>query len=390
MASAPHILRLSLEDAADTHVLVAVSPSDAASDRLDLELLATDDTKAYVMTLSQSRLARYRAPKTCSESDWEDALQALFLADKPIGDIEATARIADDEEKPTGDERSYMFIDVRSKVSGRAKALGTLKLRKSNKAEASVELFDWCVETIKARDKLAHDVCELRREHDALRSLVAEETAKIQELARGKKEFEAAHDSWLKDLLNEKKVKIRTQEQLLATARVDPDKLAAAAKTSKPHRSGAGLSRAAKRKAETSEGDDSDDDADKMDLDVDEVHESHGGETDEVDRGTTGSETASEPEYGPEPKSNQMKGARASPASAAESSVKNRRAGHKLRDKKVVTANESDEEASPSRTTSSSTKKKLAPVSELHGGGSDNDNDDDDDDDDDDVTTGSE
>lgn len=59
MASAPHVLRVALAHAAEgpsSHVLVAVSPSkqaspaSLASQSLDLELLATDDQKAYVMT----------------------------------------------------------------------------------------------------------------------------------------------------------------------------------------------------------------------------------------------------------------------------------------------------------------------------------------------------
>lgn len=54
MASAPHVLRVALNQAADdqsSHVLVAVSSHHKdAFQTLDLELLATDDQKAYVMT----------------------------------------------------------------------------------------------------------------------------------------------------------------------------------------------------------------------------------------------------------------------------------------------------------------------------------------------------
>lgn len=172
-------------------------------------------------------------------------------------------------------------------------ALGSLKLRKSNKAEGSIDLFDWCAEAITARDKLAHDVGKLKREHDSLMAVVAEETAKIKDLARSKQEFETTHDSWLKDLLNEKKVKIRTQEQLLATAHVDPDKLAAATAS----KTGAGVSRRGKRKADASEADDaSSDGADQMDLDVQDGPESH-EELGNDDRATTASEeTISDPE----------------------------------------------------------------------------------------------
>lgn len=242
-------------------------------------------------------------------------------------------------------------------------------MRKSNKAEASIELFDWCAESIRGRDKLERDVVELRREHESLKTLVAEETAKIQELARSKQEFEATHDSWLKDLLNEKKVKIRTQEQLLATAHVDPDKLAsitAVATASKPHHSRVGASRTGKQKAQGFDvegGRDSDDEVDKMDTDVDQASESHDEVMENVDRATTDSETASDPDSEQEPKTAAGgKRTRASPSSAAGRSGKPRKAGHSLRNKKIVTPNESEEDEAPPRKKSPGQKKKSVPA----------------------------
>lgn len=212
-----------------------------------------------------------------------------------------------------------------------------LKLRKSHKAEASVELFDWCVESISARDKLEQDMIELRREHESLQALVAQETAKVQELARSKQEFEAMHDSWLKDLLNEKKVKIRMQERILATAHVDPDKLAsatAAATASKPHHSRAGTSRKGKRKAQglehtTDNSSHSNDEADEMDLD--ESHEEQ--EIEDVDMATDDSETASDSDANSESKD--------SPPSKTGSSGKAGKASSRLRDKKTIDSDES-------------------------------------------------
>lgn len=227
-------------------------------------------------------------------------------------------------------------------------------MRKSHKAEASVELFDWCSVSIRARDKLEGDIFELRREHESLKALVAEETARFQELARTKHEFEATHDSWLKDLLNEKKVKIRMQEQILATAHVDPNRLAsatAAATASKPHLTGVGASGKGKRKAQGSDVDgdqNSNDEAEKMDLDIDPRPESHDEGPEEVDMATTDSETASDSESNPEPKSAaRNKGTRASPASAAGSSCKAGKAGHNLREKKVVIPDDSENEVPP-------------------------------------------
>lgn len=243
--------------------------------------------------------------------------------------------------------------------------LGTLKLRKSKQAEASIDLFNWCAEAVKARDKLAQDVGDLKREHDALQALVTEETAKIDHLARSKLEFEATHDSWLKDLLNEKKVKIRTQEQLLATVNLDPNKLAAATRA---NRRGTGASRGGKRKAEASDGDLSGGDADKMDVDpdLDEAPESHDEQMVEADRATTHSETESDPEPDTSPnKKLDKKAARASPASAAGSSGKTDKVRHNLRDKKVVSPGESEDEAPPPPKKSPAAKKKTPAPSQV-------------------------
>lgn len=185
--------------------------------------------------------------------------------------------------------------------------LGALKLRRSNAAAETIDMFDWCAESTRARVKLEKDIADLKQKHDDLQKLVAEETAHSEELVRSKREFEAEHDSWLKDLLNEKKLKIRLQEQILATAHVDQAKLDAVAALSK-RRAAAGASRKGKRKAEGLDVDadvDTDDDADKMDIDADPEAEGHNGEMSDVERTTSGSDTASasasEAEAGPEP-----------------------------------------------------------------------------------------
>lgn len=64
--------------------------------------------------MSHTHIARYRhSDAACTDSEWEGALKALLLPDQTRREVEATARIADDEGKPTGDDTSYMFIDVR-------------------------------------------------------------------------------------------------------------------------------------------------------------------------------------------------------------------------------------------------------------------------------------
>lgn len=240
--------------------------------------------------------------------------------------------------------------------------LGSLKLRKSEKARDSIDLFDWCAEVATARDKLALDVGKLQREHDVLKALVAEETAQIKDLACSKQEFETTHDSWLKDLLNEKKVKIRTQEQLLTTARINPDKLAAATVS----RTGAAASRPGKRKADVSDADDaSHDGTDKMDLDVADEPTSHDEELGDIDRATTVSEeTASDSDLDADTKKKSASKTASRASSAAGSSKTTSKTDPKVRDRKVVTPDESEDEAPP-REKSHGTKKKPTPAPEI-------------------------
>lgn len=194
---------------------------------------------------------------------------------------------------------------------------------------ASIDVFDWCAEAVGARGQLEKEVAELRRKHEDLQKLVAEETARFAELERSKHEFEEEHDSWLKDLLNEKKVKIRMQERILATAHVDQARLAAV--TAPKRRAAAGPSRKGKRKAEPEGLDVQGGDTDGADeMDIDDVDSAPGGLEDLSDVGmaTPGSETASasepdaDPVPEPQPKRSSRRGARESPASMTRTSKK--------------------------------------------------------------------
>lgn len=171
-------------------------------------------------------------------------------------------------------------------------------------------MFAWASEAVLRQAKLAEELAELKLKHDHLEKRVDEETAKIKALGHSKNDFESEHNSFFRDLINEKKLKIRTQEQILSTARVDEAKLAALQAKAKPAKSKAtsrhpgavGSSRKGKRKAESHA-----DDADGADLDgmeIDEQSVISCQELSDIDQ-TTEEDTASEhePESEPEPTS---------------------------------------------------------------------------------------
>lgn len=242
--------------------------------------------------------------------------------------------------------------------------LGTLRLRRSNQAAKGVDVFGWCVDQVIARAQLERQVEELQRKHAELEKLVAEETAHFQELERGKRDFEALHDSFCRDLINEKKLKIRTLEQVLATAKVDREKLSQAAtssSSSKRHTASTdkvGAPRKGKRKAEGPEVDapgsdeETDDGVDKMDVD----------ESDQ-NVGMTTPETASESESEPVPKPKPKSKSRASPQStSAQSSRKAAQPSQSRRGKKATPDSDSEDDAAPEPPRGLPVNKKPAPA----------------------------
>lgn len=166
-------------------------------------------------------------------------------------------------------------------------------------------MFAWASEAVLRQAQLAEELAELKLKHDHLEKRVDEETAKFEALEHSKNDFESEHNSFFRDLINEKKLKIRTQEQILSTARVDEAKLAALMAKARPARSEAtsrhpravGSSRKGKRKAESNPGDA--DGADLDGMDVDEQSVISGQELSDIDQ-TTEEDTASEHEHEPE------------------------------------------------------------------------------------------
>lgn len=224
-------------------------------------------------------------------------------------------------------------------------------------------MFDWANEAVLRQAQLAEELAALKLNHDKLERRVTEETAHFKALERTRTEFESEHDSFFRDLLNEKKLKIRTQEQILSTARVDDVKLAALrakarsdkSEVASRHPDAVKSSRKGKRKAESAADDADDDDDDEMDVDEQSV--SPGEELSEVEQTTEDEETASEPEpeseLEPEPKSKNLSrssgrkkaGQGSSPSASKPATKSNKPPSSNRRGKSpVVTANDEDEE----------------------------------------------
>lgn len=134
-----------------------------------------------------------------------------------------------------------------------------------------MELYDWCGLTIQSREKATLELEELKAQLKAKEEEANKLNNELAELVKLKNDSENDLIEKFSLLLNEKKLKIRDQQRLLAGASIDPAKLEAVEQSRSPGPSGsAGPSQARKRKATQRPKDESDseDEFEKMDVDA--------------------------------------------------------------------------------------------------------------------------
>lgn len=281
------ILRFARTDDTSAFVLLQVTPK--GSRALDLKLVGTEGEAPYTVSLKQDRVSSLRV-KNCpaSESEWQAILESLFKQE-PLPDIQATATVQSE---------ASISITIRKETQGITQRLGAISLE--HDADEAIELFEWCGAAVEASAAGKQAVADLRvKSHDS-EAAVAQLKSQLEELIQAKDKDETVLLQKFRDLLNEKKVKIREQQQVLATSSFNvshpgssqpsqPPAPTRAAEPAKPTRK-AGQSRTTKRKTPPSKmvKEESEDDASVQAMDVD-VKE----EVEDTDPGNTTEATAS-------------------------------------------------------------------------------------------------
>lgn len=178
----------------------------------------------------------------------------------------------------------------------RKQRFGTLALRATEDEE--IDTFEWCASAVASRNKTNEEL-------QALKATLSEKDEQVKKLEDSFAELVAlknGHEKSLLEkfslLLNEKKLKIRDQQRLLASSNVDPAKLQALNATRRDSRSrSAGPSRRGKRKVEDKEDSDSDEGFEKMEVDEEEAPpDSEDEDRHTPDAESTADETESEGE----------------------------------------------------------------------------------------------
>jgi hypothetical protein len=140
--------------------------------------------------------------------------------------------------------------------------------------DQEIELFEWCGIAVQSTSISANELASFKSKFREQQETITKLNAQLEELIAAKTNHETELLEKFCDLLNEKKAKIRDQQRLLATAKIDPKKLAAVQASRKGSKKApAGPSRTGKRKADNGQqmDEDEDDGFEKMDVDVDQV-----------------------------------------------------------------------------------------------------------------------
>ncbi|ROT43533.1 hypothetical protein SODALDRAFT_41511 [Sodiomyces alkalinus F11] len=288
--STPTILRIPRSDEQGAFVLVHASQT--RSKPLDLKLVGTDGLAPYMTFLRHSQASSLMVKNSpVSEEEWLEILSGI-LHQEPTEGMEAVASV---------ESESSIVITFRKQVRGVTQRLGTLELKHAPDEE--IELFDWCGIAADAITQAKKALASAAAKTAELEKAGAELHRQLGELIQAKNADEAAMLERFRDLLNEKKVKIREQLRLLADATVVPNVLAQSQQSnSMKSESGKGhlaqRSRPTKRKVpaheEAAEEDDESEGFDKMD--VDSTTRTSAPEASDDQRETTDAETEAETE----------------------------------------------------------------------------------------------
>ncbi|KAL2216832.1 hypothetical protein M432DRAFT_551491 [Thermoascus aurantiacus ATCC 26904] len=304
----PRILRVPRSDDPAAYVLVHVSSTSSAP--LDLKLVGTEGENPYVGSVRQSRLENLRAKNyKGSEEEWAQILTHVFGQDSSTShaswssSVEVTASIQgpDDEDKE-------MVIAVRKRIDTITQRLGSITLRQDD-AQA-IQLFDWTGLSVARADALEQQILSLTERYRIAEDTINKLNVQLEKLIQAKSEHEDQLISRFVQLLNEKKLKIRNQQRLLASAKVDPTKVSdVKTSTSGSRRRRAEASRLSKRKAIQEYSEDSESDYGFEKMDVDEARDQYIPEDEATDDGRHSTpqpleneeETATDEELSPPP-----------------------------------------------------------------------------------------
>ncbi|EKD16324.1 hypothetical protein MBM_05618 [Drepanopeziza brunnea f. sp. 'multigermtubi' MB_m1] len=260
---------------------VLLQVSSAGSNPLDVNLVGTENSTLFSAKLRHNQIATLKTSKV-SQDEWENVLLYILLGIDAEGnptptpeDIEAVAKI----------DSTSMTISIQKNIEGITQKLGIITLAENENAAG--DLYEWCGSAVLAKDSLMNYLQSLKAKFEEKDAQIKKLEESLAEMAQMKHENETQLLQKFSLLLNEKKLKIRDQQRLLQSSKVDAAAVKEMEETRLAVRSRpAGASRKGKRKAAkpAEEEDEEDEDLVKMKIDNDDDDDNNDDEVNDDDK----------------------------------------------------------------------------------------------------------
>ncbi|KAG5984125.1 hypothetical protein E4U55_005924 [Claviceps digitariae] len=243
------VLKVPRTDQHASFVLIHVARR--GSKPLDLKLVGTEGAAPYTCSLRHDRVSSLRVKNApVSETEWHNILMSIFQQEL-LSDIQVTAIVQSE---------SSISLTIRKQVQGITQRLGAISLH--YEINETIELFDWCAISVDALTQTKESASESVAKLNSIQESVDELKSQLEELIQAKQEDELALLQKFRNLLNEKKVKIRQQQTLIAELSTNETRLPEEPKSADelPQAKLSKKRAVTKRKAKTVEPEESDND----------------------------------------------------------------------------------------------------------------------------------
>ncbi|EER40523.1 conserved hypothetical protein [Histoplasma capsulatum var. duboisii H88] len=295
------ILRIQRSDSLGDFVLVKVARSGRSE--LDLTLVATEGEAPYRGLVKSTQIDKLRAKNYQGTVDEWAGILAYALGQKQPASVpeehkaglEIAATVKQNEDDESDKE---IVVTLRKRIDTITQRLGTISLKQDD--DQAIQLFDWTGLAVTRADELEEGLTSLTAKYDAVETTINKLNSQLQELIKVKSEHDDQLIAKFAQLLNEKKLKIRNQQRLLASAKIDPatvDEM----RTSDPSEIGSSRQRGKRKAEEPSISSESEDGFDTMDIDNIEKKGTASRENEEEGAGDEDNSTDSEGQETPDP-----------------------------------------------------------------------------------------
>ncbi|KAE8367447.1 hypothetical protein BDV27DRAFT_123935 [Aspergillus caelatus] len=220
----PRVLRIPRTDDPESYVLVHITR--ISSSLVDLNITATEGENPYIGTVRKSHLRDFRSKNyEGNDEEWAQIVLHVFgqldesAAKVKLCGIESSASVigaSDSEDKE-------LVITIRKRIQTITQRLGSVTLKQDD--QQAIQLFDWAgIATVRAYTLEQRFASLLVRYHSA-ENTIRQLNKQLEEFVSAKTQHEEQLIVNFVQLLNEKKLKIRNQQRLLASAKVDREKV---------------------------------------------------------------------------------------------------------------------------------------------------------------------